>query len=42
VLEHHDVASDGLVLLGLLLGVDVERDQVLQSQLYALSSHEEV
>ena len=42
VLEHHDVAADCLELLaGLLLGVDVEGDEVLEGELDALRGDEE-
>ena len=42
MLEHHDVAADGLELLaGLLLGVDVEGDEVLEGELDALRGDEE-
>ena len=42
MLEHHDVAADCLELLaGLLLGVDVESDEVLEGELDALRGDEE-
>ena len=42
MLEYHDVAADSLEFLaGLPLGVDVERDEILERELHSLRSDEE-